>query len=47
MHPTTKIDVVDDGISSILKKYKEIRSELLAYGVFFSRRQRWKDRWHR
>ena len=28
MHPTTKIDVVDDGISSILKKYKEIRSEL-------------------
>jgi len=28
MHPTTKIDVVDGGISSILKKYKEIRSEL-------------------
>ena len=28
MHPTAKIDVVDDGISSILKKYKEIRSEL-------------------
>ena len=28
MHPTTKINVVDDGISSILKKYKEIRSEL-------------------
>ena len=28
MHPTGKIDVVDDGISSILKKYKEIRSEL-------------------
>ena len=28
MHPTGKIDVVDGGISSILKKYKEIRSEL-------------------
>ena len=28
MHPRAKIDVVDDGISSILKKYKEIRSEL-------------------
>ena len=28
MHPTAKINVVDDGISSILKKYKEIRSEL-------------------
>ena len=28
MHPTAKIDVVGDGISSILKKYKEIRSEL-------------------
>ena len=28
MHPTAKIDVVDGGISSILKKYKEIRSEL-------------------
>jgi hypothetical protein len=28
MHPRGKIDVVDNGISSILKKYKEIRSEL-------------------